>query len=161
MTLFWWILAASAAVDQLTKLWAQAALALGESVPVLPGLLTLRLTHNRGMALGLLAGFDALNLLLPVLAVGLGYFVLRRYQRAPLTRIASALVLGGFVGNLADRLLLGYVVDMVYFPFLPFFVCNIADVCITAGVAIFAVSLLFRPQDWRERHAKDDASGAS
>ena len=155
MALFWAICALAAALDRLTKLWAAAALTLGESREVLPGLLTLRLAHNRGMALGLLAGVDWLNLLLPVLAVAVGWLVLRRYAPAKLPRVAAALVLGGFAGNFADRLIFGYVVDMLYFPFLPFFVCNVADVCITAGVIVFAVSLLFRPQDWRERHAGD------
>ncbi len=155
MALFWWILALCVAADRASKLWASASLIAGESTAVLPGLLTLRLTQNHGMALGLLAGVEWLNLLLPVLAVLVGWLVLRRYERTPMLRVASALVLAGFVGNFADRLLYGYVVDMIYFPFLPFFVCNVADVCITAGVALFAISLLFRPKDWRERHADD------
>lgn len=159
--LFPLILLLSAAADRASKLWAQSALPLGESRELLPGVLTLRLAHNRGMALGLLAGFDFLNLLLPVLAVAVGYWALRRYERTLSIRCASALVLGGFLGNLIDRVLLGYVVDMIYFPFLPFFVCNVADICITAGVVWFAVSLLFRPQDWRERHAKDDPPRAA
>jgi len=39
---------------------------------------------------------------------------------------------------------------MIYFPFLPWFVCNVADIAICAGVALLAGSLLFRPQDWKE-----------
>ena len=40
---------------------------------------------------------------------------------------------------------------MIYFPFLPWFVCNVADIAISAGVAMLAASLLLRPGDWQER----------
>lgn len=59
-------------------------------------------------------------------------------------------MLGGFLGNFLERLWHGWVLDMIYFPFLPWFVCNVADIAICAGVALLAGSLLFRPQDWKE-----------
>ena len=64
---------------------------------------------------------------------------------------ACGLVLGGFIGNFAERLIFGYVRDMIFFPCLPWFVCNVADICICFGVAALAFSLLFRPQDWQEK----------
>lgn len=75
---------------------------------------------------------------------------MRHYRMTPFTRTACGLILGGFLGNFIQRLISGYVLDMIYFPWLPFFVCNVADICICFGVALLAFSLLLRPQDWEE-----------
>ena len=89
-------------------------------------------------------------MLLPLAVIALGWLLLRRYRLTPFTQTACGLVLGGFLGNFLERLWHGWVLDMIYFPFLPWFVCNVADIAICAGVALMAASLLFRPQDWKE-----------
>lgn len=157
MWLFWGLTAGCFAVDRVAKLLASANLEAGMSYVVLGGLMRLELTRNTGMALGVLAGYQALIIALPVIAVLAGALALRRYRLTRFTRIASALIMGGFLGNLFDRLIYGYVLDMIFFPFLPFFVCNVADVAITIGVAMMAVSLIFRPNDWRIRDAKPNS----
>ena len=108
------------------------------------------LTRNDGMALGLFAGNRAAGMLLPLAVIFCGWLLLRRYRLTPFTQTACGLVLGGFLGNFLERLWHGWVLDMIYFPFLPWFVCNVADIAICAGVALLAGSLLFRPQDWKE-----------
>lgn len=156
MTILMWALAVSTlAIDSLTKWWATAALT-GQGVTAIPGLLELRLTFNDGMALGIMSGGGIAIILLPLAVIGAGYFILRRYEPTLFVRTACGLILGGFLGNFIERLFKGYVVDMIYFPFMPWFVCNVADIVICAGVTMLAVSLLFRPKDWREKHAKDD-----
>lgn len=141
-------------VDLLTKHLSTLHLGSGD-VTALPGLLTLRLTHNDGIALGLMSGNKIALLVLPVVIVLCGWFMLRKYQITPYIRVACGLILGGFLGNYLERLFQGYVVDMIYFPFMPWFVCNVADVAVCSGVALLVISLLFRPQDWREKHAED------
>lgn len=148
MALFWGILVAVFALDRAAKALALRMLALGENVVVWPGVLELRLTHNPGIALGFLAGVPWALLLLPLLAVAAGWLLLRRYQPTRYIRVATALVAGGFLGNLTDRLLLGYVPDMVFFPWMPFYICNAADIAITAGIVMLAASLLLREGDW-------------
>lgn len=148
------------ALDRLAKLWAGSALSSRVAQQVIPHLLELRYSENRGMALGFLSGNAVASLLLPMLAMGIWFFVFHKYQSTTFTTVASGLLLGGFVGNFSDRLFLGFVVDMLYFPFLPWFICNVADIAICTGVGMLVVSLLFRPQDWREKHAKDDGAGA-
>lgn len=122
-------------------------------------LLELRCTYNTGMALGIFADHALAAFLLPLTVILCGWQLMRRYQPTRFTLIACGLVLGGFVGNYGERLLFGRVLDMIYFPFLPWFVCNIADICICAGVALLAFSLLFRPDDWVEK-SKEDAKDA-
>lgn len=149
MAVFTLIAALVIALDRATKFVSLATLTHMPRVVAWAGVLEWRLTRNTGMALGLLAGNGLANLVLPVAAMAAGWLVLRRYRLTAYTRVAAALVLGGFLGNLIDRVLFGFVVDMVYFPWMPWYICNLADVSICVGIALLCVSLLFRPADWQ------------
>lgn len=120
-------------------------------------LVEFRLTRNTGMAFGLLGDSPLAGILLPLAVVLGGWALLRRYQPSVFVYAASGLVLGGFIGNFVQRLFQGHVLDMLYFPWLPWFVCNVADICICFGVALLAFSLLLRPQDWEEKRGEQDA----
>lgn len=148
---------ASLALDAGVKL--AAANWLRDGIIRLGWLVELRCTYNTGMALGIFSDNALAGLLLPLTVILCGWWLMRRYQPTRFTLIACGLVLGGFAGNYGERLLFGRVLDMIYFPFLPWFVCNIADICICAGVALLAFSLLFRPDDWVEKN-KEDAKDA-
>lgn len=137
-------LALSAAVivlDLATKAWVSAAFQLGESREVLP-VFNLVLAHNTGAAFSFLSDaggwqrwlFTAITIAISVaLLIGL-----KRQHRNALVACAFALVLGGALGNLYDRLTLGYVVDFLDFHWgrahFPAF--NVADSAITIGVAL-------------------------
>lgn len=155
--LFWAVTAVVLALDAGSKLWAVQALV--QSTTVLPGVLELRLSRNNGMALGLFSGNLLANLLLPLAVIVAGWLLMRRYRPTAFTRVAAGLIVGGFLGNFGERLLFGSVVDMLYFPWLPWFICNGADIAICFGVAMLVVSTLFRPQDWRELGENDSAAG--
>ena len=155
MTIFWILAGLTLLIDRAAKLTAQNAMALGERIVVLRGVLELRFTHNTGMALGFLSGYAAAGIILPLVAVIVGILILRRYSLSRFVLAAAGLILGGFLGNFLDRILFGYVVDMIFFPWLPFFICNAADIAITAGTVLIGISLLFRPQDWQARNAED------
>ena len=151
--------AAALALDVGSKLWAVRS--LEQAVTVLPGILELRLSRNNGMALGLLSGNWLANLLLPLAVIVAGWLLMRRYCPTVFTRVAAGLIVGGFLGNFGERLLFGSVVDMLYFPWLPWFICNVADIAICFGVAMLVISTLLRPQDWRERRENDSAAGGN
>jgi signal peptidase II len=133
--------AAVIALDLATKWWISSTFRVGHLVEVTP-FFNLVLAHNPGAAFSFLAGaggwqrwfFTAITV---VIAVGL-VVMLRRQHRNPLVSTAFALVLGGALGNLYDRLTLGYVVDFIqvhwgehYFP-----AFNVADSAISIGVAL-------------------------
>lgn len=124
---------------------------LGDQTVTLGWLVELRLTQNTGMALGIFSDNAVAAIVLPVTAILCGWGLMRRYRITRFTAAACGLVVGGFIGNFGERLLHGYVLDMIYFPWLPWFVCNVADICICFGVALLAFSLIFRPQDWQEK----------
>lgn len=141
--------------DLATK--ALAARCLGDGAVRLGGLVELRCMQNTGMALGIFSEHAWLSLLLPVLAMLCAVWLMRRYRLTAFTATCWGLIVGGFAGNFLQRALHGSVLDMIFFPGLPWFVCNVADICICFGVALLALSLLTRPGDWEEKGRTKDA----
>ncbi len=129
------------ALDQLTKYLVRQNLELHASVAVLGEFFRLTYVENTGIAFGIKVGsalplFTLLSLAATLLIMT--YFYHER--TSPLAvRISLAIVLGGAVGNLIDRLLFGRVVDFLDFGIgrYRFFVFNIADSAVTVGVASF------------------------
>jgi len=147
--LFWSIALLALAVDAGSKLLAASL--LKEQTFSIGRLVHFYLTRNTGMALGIFSGNALAGFVLPLLAILFGWLMMRRYRITRFTAVACGLVMGGFIGNFGERILHGYVLDMIYFPWLPWFVCNAADIFICFGVALLAFSLLMRPQDWQEK----------
>jgi signal peptidase II len=135
-------------VDQLTKTWAVRELADGP-VEVFGSDVAFRLSRNSGGAFSLFQGFTPL---LAVLAIVLAAVLIRALQRTrdPLVLVALALILGGAVGNLVDRLarspgfLRGEVVDFVDVGRFPVF--NVADSAITIGAVLLFIAALRSPE---------------
>ncbi len=139
--MFWRTAALVLLLDQLTKLWASAALALDQSVPVWPPYFYLTLTHNTGIAFGLLEGRGWLTI--PLTLLVLAGLVWYRYRHRPprRTQLLMGLLLGGALGNFIDRVRLGYVVDMFDFVVWPVF--NVADIAITCSLVGLMVMQFF------------------
>lgn len=138
------LFAALLGADRLLKHWTVTHLALGESAPLLPGLLQLTRLHNYGAAWSSFSGYTALLVVVTVLLMGgVCYLLLRRIVRHPLGRLACTLVLSGGVGNLIDRLWLGYVVDMLEVQLFTYPVFNFADCCVVVGAILGAIYYLF------------------
>lgn len=131
-------------LDQFTK-WLVAGpiglTQLGQNIDILP-FFDLTRVHNHGISLGLLtASSDSARWLLvamtAVIAGVVGWWLTREEQRGD--QLALGLVLGGALGNIVDRARLGYVFDFADLhigEFRPFLVFNVADACISIGVAI-------------------------
>jgi signal peptidase II len=140
-------------LDQAAKAVVVRTLALHEYVPLVDGLLSLSHVRNRGAAFGLLSDWDVpyQAVLLSALSVfallAIALYFLRLPAAARLPRLALALVLGGAVGNLIDRVRLGYVVDFVHAYWRqhqwPDF--NVADSAITVGVTLLVLDILRSP----------------
>lgn len=141
------ILAAAFAVDQGTKLWALAALADGNVVPLVPTL-RLELYFNPGIAFGIGADVGlplVIGLVILVIAL-LVWIVVRLLRREPLPgTVFLAIAAGGALGNIWDRIsraengpLSGHVVDFIAVDWFAIF--NVADIFTTCGVALWAVA---------------------
>ena len=131
--------------DQLLKAWTVSNLALGESAAFLPGLLQLTRVHNYGAAWSSFSGMRwLLSAVTAAILIVVLVLLLRGVVRHPAGRVAGALILAGGLGNLIDRVRLGYVVDMFHFVFWPSYpVFNLADICIVAGAILGAIYYLF------------------
>jgi signal peptidase II len=154
------IAAAVVLLDQLTKLWVTSVFPLGGQREVIPGLFRLVHTRNRGIAFGLLGSsgplMQTLLLAVVVAVVAVLMWQLSHGNGDRVAGVGLALVLGGALGNLTDRLLRGEVVDFlnVYVRLggreheWPSF--NVADSCITVGAALVILAELLSA---RHRHA--------
>ncbi len=164
-------------VDQLTKWWAESSLVAGDAtVPLLGSLLGLRLIYNPGAALSIATGMTwLLTIVVVVVVVVIVRMVRRIGSRA--WAVALGLLLGGAVGNLADRLFRepgfarGHVVDFIAYA--NWFVGNVADIAIVAAAVMIALLSVLgigldgsrhgqdgRPADTGDaQHAGDDDAG--
>ena len=136
-----WTAAGVFLADRLTK--ALSVRIPPEGTALIPGVLGLRQARNTGMAFSLLSGHPLLLGILSLAILAGAFLALRGRKLSGLTRTALALMLGGALGNLADRLLTGYVPDMLEFLFVDFAVFNVADACLVTGCGL-AVLDLFR-----------------
>ncbi len=134
------VAAVVAGADQVTKWLVLRSLGPGNAVPereILGSLLSLHYVENTGVAFGFLQGQ---GLLVPLLAMAVVAFLLRMYRRvgsaSAWIAVGSGLIFGGAIGNLIDRVRLGFVVDFIRVASWPTF--NLADSAITVGVIALA-----------------------
>ena len=126
-------------LDQAAKALVERNLVPGEDVEVL-GPIELTLTHNTGVAFGLAGGGGVRLVLLTAIALAVVGYVFSRDPTRPGLWVAAGLLAGGALGNLADRIRAGAVTDYVQIGSWPAF--NLADVAVTLGVVILALSYL-------------------
>ena len=141
------------AADQFTKFLTVANIALGERVPFIPGLLRFTYVRNTGAAF---SSFEGQQWLFALIFVVFTALILWEYRKKSMPfstfeRWCITAIYGGGLGNMIDRVRLGYVVDMIETEFMEFPVFNVADCFITCGCIALMVSLvLFNKEFWKE-----------
>ena len=149
------------ALDQLVKYLVVQNIPLGEHVPFLPCILDLTYVQNTGAAFSLFSDHTwILALISLVMSVLLAIAVWKPLFRHPFGRTALALLLAGAVGNLIDRALQGYVVDMFHVLFMEFAVFNVADICVVCGGIAFVVYILFFAEKLEKKESGHDTHPA-
>lgn len=128
-------------VDQVTKQLVRSTMVPGESIPLVPNIFHLTYVQNPGAAFGILAHRTNLFIIITLAVIVL---ILLFFQRIgpeqKVLKTALALQLGGAVGNLIDRLLLGHVTDFFDFRLWPVF--NVADMAVVLGVGLLCWEIL-------------------
>ena len=122
-------------IDQLLKLLVVNTIKIGGPVTVLDPLLRFVYVENKGAAFGMLEN--------------------QRWIFITLTAVVMVVFIGGGIGNLIDRIFLGYVVDYIQLSFFPP-VCNFADYCITFGTVLLVVYLFFVSDFFKNIHEKEE-----
>ncbi len=132
-------------IDQISKyLIIENLQQEGNSVTVINGLLNFTLSYNDGMAFGLGSSvfrwvFVGIMLIVGIILI---YLMFNPKYSNPLFLAASALIIGGGIGNAIDRVVNGYVVDFLALTFFPP-ICNIADYAITLGTVLLLIYVIF------------------
>lgn len=147
------VIGATVAVDQLSKQWALSALPEGQVIDLLP-ILSLYRVNNPGIAFSFLADLGGLPLILvtiAITAVVLAFWITGKDGGRP-AALGYALIVGGALGNLVDRLLHGHVIDflLLHFGTRTLFVFNLADAALTLGPAILILVYIFAGRESRE-----------
>jgi signal peptidase II len=156
--LFWWVSLAVLLVDQISKALIRTHLQVFDSMTIVANLIDFTHVENRGVAFGLLNDAalpfksGVTSSLAVVALVGIGLYARHLRQNEWVARLGLSLILGGAVGNLIDRLRVGYVVDFVdvYWRSWHFWAFNAADASITIGAILVFLDLLLV-----SRHASD------
>ena len=131
------------AADQAVKLYVTSHLALYESAPLLPGFLELFYIQNTGGGFSILSNHtQLLTVLTAALMAVIAVLLVKKVFSHPLAMWTLTLILGGGLGNLIDRVRLGYVVDMFNFQFVSYPVFNVADILVVCGTIGFAAYYL-------------------
>lgn len=141
------------AVDQWTKALTVANIALYQDVEFIPGFLGFTYVQNTGAAF---SSFEGKQWLFALIFIVFTVAIIWEYRKKamnfnPFERWCVAAIYGGGLGNMIDRVRLGYVVDMIETKFIEFPVFNVADCFITCGCIALMVSLIFFNREfWKE-----------
>lgn len=133
-------------LDQATKLAAVSALKDGGPFVLIPGVFQLQYLENRGAAFGLLQNARIFFLAVTLIALAAVIYVLVRLplkRRYIVLRFLMVLIAAGAVGNMIDRVFLGYVRDFLYFSLIDFPIFNVADIYVTCATILLILLLLF------------------
>lgn len=145
------------ALDQWIKHYIALTLPLGEARPLLPGLIELRTVHNYGAAW---SSFFGMRWLLVIatscIVLAILTVLVRQVIRHPLGVLAGCLIVSGGLGNILDRVRLGYVIDMFNFQFINYPVFNVADMCIVSGCML---GLVYFQWFYEKYDKKENADG--
>lgn len=131
------------AADQLSKLWAAHNLAA--PMEVIPGFMAFTYAENRGAAFGIMPNMQPVFIVMSIVFAIITsiYLTSKRNSLSVLAQLGGWLAITGALGNMIDRALRGYVIDFIYAYGINFPVFNIADVCLSLGVVLVVIYLLF------------------
>lgn len=158
------IIAGVIGLDQLTKWLAVVNLQGEPSFPLWPEVLHFTYAENTGMAFGMLKDHRWVFMVFSTVAIlGLAVYLFRFRPESRWMQVSMAFIIGGGIGNMIDRIILGYVVDFIDFTLINFAVFNVADsfVCIGAGMMIAYLVRDLILEIKLERAKKAEAANAS
>ena len=131
-------------IDRITKIWANLWLSEKGPINFIKGILGFTYVENRGVAFGMLS--DKLYIVLPVTIVVVIICVcvyIKNRGKSKLFDTSLLFVITGAIGNIADKITRGFVVDFIEFRFIDFPVFNFADIYVCIGAALLIIYVLF------------------
>ena len=152
---------ATIAADQWLKYWTVTHLELGQSAPFIPGIMQLTRLHNYGAAWSSLSGQTVLLIAITAtLLIGVSVLLIKKIVRHPMGVAACILILGGGIGNMIDRIALGYVVDMFDLLLFSYPIFNLADCFVVVGAILGAIYYMVLYDKYDAKKKEESADGA-
>lgn len=142
--MFWIIVIAAVALDQYTKYLALEKLTQVSTYPLINNVFHLTYVENRGAAFGILQNKQWFFIIMTIIVfiIVLGFIYSNKQKLNKFIIIILAMILGGAVGNLIDRISRGFVVDFFDFTLINFAVFNVADCFVVVGTILLAIYML-------------------
>lgn len=127
--------------DYIIKLKVKSNMNIGESIKVIGDFFKITYIQNKGAAFGMLQDKQIVFLVVGFITIA---FLINLFLKTNdnITKTSISMVIGGAIGNIIDRLLYGYVVDMFDFSGVWSYIFNFADVCVVLGVGILALAII-------------------
>ncbi len=140
---YFFIIIAVVILDQILKNLTVNSMSLYESIPVIQDVFHITYIHNTGAAFSIMEGKISILILLPMVMIiaALVFMIIMRKKGHPVMMTSVALIAGGGIGNLIDRIAVGYVVDYLDFRVFPIF--NLADIAVCVGCGLLIIYVLF------------------
>ncbi|MGN0665917.1 MAG: signal peptidase II [Huintestinicola sp.] len=163
--LFWILSAAFVFIDFITKRIAADRISIGEIYHVITAgdtdILSFTMFHNTGAAFSSFTGKTVILAVVTIIAMAaMTVYFHKEKHKHPVLTVSFAMIIGGGIGNLIDRIMLSYVIDFIcLWPFT--FVFNFSDICIVLGAILLAVYYLFIDEKYKKRFAEVVPSGES
>lgn len=130
-------------IDQYSKYLVRTKMEVFETYPIIEDFFHLTYVQNKGAAFGMFQGATVIFAVVTLIViVGMIYFSLKHKNMSLVWKVTLTLIASGAVGNLIDRLWLGYVVDMFDFRGIWSFIFNFADVCVVVGGCVMMLLVL-------------------
>ena len=138
------VIVASVLLDQITKMIVVNSMELYQSISVIDKVFSFTYIHNYGAAWGMLSDHRWVFILVTAIAIVILPIFLYRYRKLHfMFGFSLSLIIGGAIGNMIDRVFLGYVVDFLEATFIDFPVFNVADICVVCGAIMMFVYIAF------------------
>ena len=159
--LIWFLIAAIAVIlDQVTKWLAVEFLTKVETVPLIQNVLHLTYLENTGAAFGILKNNRWVFLIISTVAIiALLAYIAKFPLKSKLLGVGLSFIVGGGIGNMIDRVLLGYVVDFIDFRLINFAVFNVADSFVCVGAVLVLIYVFFFSDKKKEVENAADTDG--
>lgn len=130
-------------IDQLSKILALKYLKNVESIPIIQNMFHLTYVENRGAAFGMFQNNQIIFVIVALIASIYGLYYLHKNKVNILGKVSILLIISGALGNLIDRVRLGFVVDYFDFRIIWEYVFNVADIFVVLGTILLCIYILF------------------
>ena len=137
-------------IDQISKYMALNYLKDIGSIPIIENIFHLTYVENRGAAFGMLQDNQFIFIIVAILAMVVGLYYIYKYKLSLLAKSYIVLIISGAIGNMIDRVRLGFVVDYFDFKIIWEYVFNIADVFVVIGTIFLCIHIIFFDNDNKE-----------